>query len=214
VLHDLDLRLEPGRMVALAGASGAGKSTLLALLLRFVEPSRGRVLVGSTDLATLEPDEWRSRMTWLPQRPHLGSGTIAEAIAPADPDVPREDIVAAAVLAGADAFITRLPAGYDTHIGEGGVRLSGGQRQRIGLARAFLRQASVVLLDEPTAHLDDAAEARVIAALGRLVPGRIVIAVTHRRMVMEAADEVVVMERGRALPVGVGVADGVRAWHT
>jgi ABC-type transport system involved in cytochrome bd biosynthesis fused ATPase/permease subunit len=199
VLRGLDLELAPGRLVALVGPSGAGKSTLLSLLLRFADPSRGHIRVGDVDLADLDPDAWRSGLSWLPQRPHLGSGSIGEAIALARPEAGQSEVVAAASLAGADEFIDRLPAGYESPIGEGGIRLSGGQRQRVALARAFLRDGPVWLLDEPTAHVDIATEARILEAVRGRVPGRIVLVATHRRGLIEAADQVVLLGAGRAL---------------
>jgi thiol reductant ABC exporter CydD subunit len=202
VLRGLDLRLTAGQLVALVGASGSGKSTAMALLLRFGEPDRGAIRVGDVDVRDLDPMGWRSLIGWTPQRPNLGSGSIADAIALSDPAVSRSDIVAAARLAQADGFIRRLPAGYETPIGEGGVRLSGGQRQRLALARALLRDVPVLALDEPTSHLDGATEAAVVDAIRSRVPGRVVLVVSHRRRLVETADEVVVLDAGRIVQSG------------
>jgi ABC-type multidrug transport system fused ATPase/permease subunit len=202
VLQGFDLDVAPGRLLALVGASGAGKSTTLALLLRFAELDRGTIHVGDTDLRSIPPADWRSQVAWVPQRPNLGSGTIADAIALADPEVDDEAVVAAARLAQADTFVRRLRRGYATPIGESGVRLSGGQRQRLALARAFLRDGPVLILDEPTSHLDARTEAGVVDAIRSRVPGRVVLVVSHRRRVVEAADEVAVMEAGRIVQSG------------
>jgi ATP-binding cassette subfamily C protein CydD len=202
VLQGLDLRLEPGTMVALMGASGAGKSTLLWLLLRFARPDAGAILVDGVDLQLADTSVWRSNVGWVPQRPALGSGSIAEAIAMGRPDADRAAVVAAAEAAHADTFISRLASGYETPIGEGGVRLSGGQRQRLALARAFLREAPVLLLDEPTSHLDEASEEAVAASLRHLTKGRIILVVSHRRRLVESADEVAVLDRGRVVRSG------------
>ncbi len=202
ILRGIDLRLMPGTLVALVGDSGAGKSTVLWLLLRFGRPDMGRIRVGDVDLDLVDTAVWRSRIGWVPQRPALGSGTISGAIAMGQPDVSADAIVAAATAAHADAFIDRLPKGYETPIGEGGVRLSGGQRQRLALARAFLRDAPILLLDEPTSHLDEVSEEAVAASLRRLAAGRIVLVVSHRRRLVDAAQEVLVLDEGRIVQSG------------
>jgi ATP-binding cassette, subfamily C, bacterial CydD len=178
-LAGVSMAIRPGEAITLTGPSGAGKSSLLALLLRFAEPTSGRIEVGGVDLARVPLDAWRRQIAWVPQDPHLFAASVAENIALGDPASSREAIAAAARAAGAAGFIEDLPQGYDTQLGERGLRLSSGQRQQIALARAFLRDAPLLLLDEPAAHLDAASAARLDAALDTLTAGRTVIRVTH-----------------------------------
>ncbi len=194
----VSLAVRAGEHVALVGPSGAGKSTLLALLLGFVEPGEGRVAVGGVDLADLDAEAWRERVAWVPQRPHLFAGTVAENIRLGRPGASGAEVRAAARAARAEGFVAELPDGYDTVLGEGGAGLSAGQRQRIALARAFLKDAPVVLLDEPTAHLDVRSEGEVVRAMRELMRGRTVVVVAHRSGVLPHVDRVV----GMAPPVG------------
>jgi ATP-binding cassette, subfamily C, bacterial CydD len=179
-LDDVSLTIRPGERIILTGPNGAGKSSLLSLLLRFATPTSGTITAGSVDLAEIPADRWRSQIAWVPQHPHLFTATVAENIALGQPDADREYIVAAARLAGADDFIRRLDRGYDTVLAEGGRSLSAGQRQKLALARAFLRRAPVLLLDEPTAHLDPVSADRVMAAIEGQMADCTVILVTHR----------------------------------
>jgi thiol reductant ABC exporter CydD subunit len=188
---DLDLELEPGEMVALTGASGAGKSTIAALLLLLAEPTAGRVSVGGVDLAECDPALWRAQVAWVPQRPTLFRGTVADNIRLGEPRAPDAAVRAAAAEAGADGFVRALPGGYETLVGDGGRPLSAGQVRRIALARAFLRDAPLVILDEPTADLDPASAEIVSAAVERLLAGRTVLLVTHRPELETRADRVV-----------------------
>jgi thiol reductant ABC exporter CydD subunit len=197
-VEDLSLTVHPGETLALTGPSGAGKSTLLAVLLGFVRPTSGRVLVGGTDLAGLDPDAWRARVAWLPQRPYLFADTVAANIRLGRTDATDADVRRAARAAGALDLVTALPQGFETPIGEGGTGLSAGQRQRVALARVFLRDAPLVLLDEPTAGLDAESEAAVIEAIGRLAEDRTVVLVAHRPALAALADR-----RVRIEPVGV-----------
>ncbi|MCZ0209366.1 thiol reductant ABC exporter subunit CydD [Streptomyces sp. UMAF16] len=187
----VSFRVEPGETVALVGPSGAGKSTLLSVLLGFVRPTGGRVRVGGADLAGLDLAEWRSRIAWVPQRPHLYAGTIAENVRLARPGADDDAVRRALRDAGAWEFVAALPDGVDTVLGEDGAGLSAGQRQRLALARAFLADRPVLLLDEPTAALDGATEADVVAAVRRLAAGRTVLLVVHRPALLEVADRVV-----------------------
>ncbi|MFJ9585104.1 thiol reductant ABC exporter subunit CydD [Streptomyces acidicola] len=191
---DATFEVAPGETVALVGPSGAGKSTLLNVLLGFAEPTAGRVRIGGADLADLDLEEWRSRVAWVPQRPHLYAGTIAENVRLARPDADDEDVRRALTDAGALDFVDALPAGLDTVLGEDGAGLSAGQRQRLALARAFLADRPVLLLDEPTASLDGETEAEVVEAVRRLAVGRTVLLVVHRPALLEVADRVVRLE--------------------
>ncbi|MEU3243774.1 thiol reductant ABC exporter subunit CydD [Streptomyces sp. NPDC006875] len=186
----------PGETVALVGPSGVGKSTLLDVLLGFVEPTAGRVCVGGTDLIDGDLAEWRSRVAWVPQRPHLFAGSIAENVRLARPDADDTAVRRALADAGALEFVDALPGGAGTVLGEDGGGLSAGQRQRLALARAFLADRPVLLLDEPTASLDGTTEAEVVAAVRRLAVGRTVLLVVHRPALLEVADRVVRLEPG------------------
>ncbi|MDX5567456.1 thiol reductant ABC exporter subunit CydD [Streptomyces sp. ID05-04B] len=186
--------VRPGETVALVGPSGAGKSTLLNTLLGFVRPTEGRVLAGGVDLAEADLEQWRSRVAWVPQRPHLFAGTIAENVRLARPDAGDTDVQRALADAGALEFVDALPAGAGTVLGEDGTGLSAGQRQRLALARAFLADRPVLLLDEPTAALDGETEAEVVAAVRRLAADRTVLLVVHRPALLAVADRVVRLE--------------------
>ncbi|MEU1668608.1 thiol reductant ABC exporter subunit CydD [Streptomyces sparsogenes] len=181
----------PGETVALVGPSGAGKTTLLNALLGFAEPTAGRVLVAGRDLASLDPESWRRQIAWVPQRPYLFAGTIADNVRLARPDADDAAVRAALRDAGALGFVDGLPHGAGTRLGEMGAGLSAGQRQRIALARAFLADRPVLLLDEPTAGLDGETEAAVVEAVRRLAEGRTVLLVVHRPALLAVADRVV-----------------------
>ncbi|WP_405585452.1 thiol reductant ABC exporter subunit CydD [Streptomyces sp. NBC_01092] len=188
---DVSFAVEPGETVALVGSSGAGKSTLLNVLLGFVRPTEGRVLVGGADLTELDLAQWRSRIAWVPQRPHLYAGTIAENVRLARRDADDAAVRRALADAGALEFVDALPEGVETVLGEDGAGLSAGQRQRLALARAFLADRPVLLLDEPTAALDGATESEVVEAVRRLAVGRTVLLVVHRPALLGVADRVV-----------------------
>ncbi|MFI7871227.1 thiol reductant ABC exporter subunit CydD [Streptomyces salinarius] len=191
---DVTFTVEPGETVALVGPSGAGKSTLLNALLGFVPPTGGRVRIGGADLASLDVAEWHARVAWVPQHPHLYAGTIAENVRLARPDADDTAVRRALRDAGALEFVDALPDGTATLLGEDGTGLSAGQRQRLALARAFLADRPVLLLDEPTAALDGATEAEVVDAVRRLARGRTVLLVVHRPALLEVADRVVRLE--------------------
>ncbi|MFH7337180.1 thiol reductant ABC exporter subunit CydD [Streptomyces sp. KHY 26] len=197
---EVSFTVEPGETVALVGPSGAGKSTLLDVLLGFVRPAAGRVRVGGVDLAELDMAEWRSRIAWVPQRPHLYAGTIAENVRLARPDADDDAVRRALRDAGALDFVDALPEGAGTVLGEDGAGLSAGQRQRLALARAFLADRPLLVLDEPTAALDGATEGEVVSAVRRLAAGRTVLVVVHRPALLEVADRVVRLDS--AEPVG------------
>ncbi len=188
---DVSFTVAPGETVALVGPSGAGKSTLLSAALGFVRPDAGRVSVGGAGLSGLDLSEWHRRVAWVPQRPHLYAGTIAENVRLARPDADDAAVRRALRDAGALDFVDALPHGADTVLGEDGAGLSAGQRQRLALARAFLADRPVLLLDEPTAALDGATEAEVVEAVRRLAEGRTVLLVVHRPALLAVADRVV-----------------------
>ncbi|PSK95597.1 ATP-binding cassette subfamily C protein CydD [Murinocardiopsis flavida] len=200
-LRDASLVFAPGRRTLLTGPSGSGKSTLLALLLRMREPTGGAVRITPADgpeipLADVPADQWRALIAWVPQQPYLFDDTVAGNIRLGAPDADDAAVRRAAERAEAHAFVARLPDGYETRLGERGARLSAGQRQRIALARAFLRDAPIVLLDEPTAHLDPDNAAAVRRAAGRLLDGRTGIIVAHDLGWADVADDVVPIHAG------------------
>ncbi|MER6317208.1 thiol reductant ABC exporter subunit CydD [Streptomyces sp. NPDC001581] len=192
----VSLTVAPGECVALTGPSGAGKSTLLQVLLGFVTPTAGRVRIAGVDLAELSPAHWHKQVAWVPQRPHLFAGTIAENVRLARAGASDSEVAEALKDAGAREFVTALPRGAQTLLGEGGVGLSAGQRQRLALARAFLADRPVLLLDEPTAALDGETEAGIVDAVRRLSAGRTVLLVVHRPALLAVADRVVPMAAG------------------
>jgi thiol reductant ABC exporter CydD subunit len=196
-LDHIDLTIRPGEHIFLTGPSGAGKSSLLASLLRFVSPASGAITAGDADLARIPADDWLAQIAWVPQHPHLFAATVAGNIALGQPGARRPEIAAAARLAGADDFIRRLPHGYDTVLTEGAHTLSSGQRQKIALARAFLRRVPLLLLDEPTAHLDPASADRVMTAIKTQMAGCTVVLVTHRPPPSDHGGRILVLAQGR-----------------
>ncbi|MFF5127499.1 thiol reductant ABC exporter subunit CydD [Streptomyces syringium] len=190
-LPEVSFEVRPGETVALVGPSGAGKTTLLNVLLGFARPTAGRVCVGGADLSSLSPESWRDQVAWVPQRPRLFAGTVAENVRLARPDATDAQVRDALRAAGALDFVSMLHHGTDTRLGEDGAGLSAGQRQRLALARAFLADRPVLLLDEPTASLDGETESAVVEAVRRLAEGRTVLLVAHRPALLSVADRVV-----------------------
>ena len=190
-LHGVSLRVAPGEIVAVTGASGCGKSTLLSVILGFTPPTAGSVRIGDADLAELDPDAWREHLAWLPQRPHLFAGSIADNIRLARPGASDDEVWRAATDAGLAEVVRQRRGGVDAAIGDAGALLSAGERQRVALARLFLRDAPLLLLDEPTANLDGATEDEVLDAVLRLMRGRTAIVVAHRPALVALADTVV-----------------------
>ena len=199
VLDQVDLELAPGETVALVGPSGSGKSTLASLLLRLAEPTAGRITVGGVELASCDPAAWRRQLAWVPQRPTLFRGTVADNIRLGNPGASAGRVEGAALLAGAAAFVHDLPDGFETVVGDGGRALSAGQLQRLALARAFLRDASLVILDEPTANLDRGSAVLVEEAIDRLREGRTLLLVAHSPELAQRADRIVTLSAGRVV---------------
>jgi len=201
-LRGLTCEVHPGERVALVGASGAGKTTLVNLLLGFLRPDNGRILVDGQDLTEIDPADWRSRLAWVPQSPRLFRGTLLENIRLGLPDANLDAVRGAARQARAADFIEALPCAYHTLVGERGQGLSGGQIQRVALARAFLRQAPLVILDEPTASLDPASEDLVQEGIDALASGRTLLIVAHRLRTIRRADRILVLDAGRLVQEG------------
>lgn len=199
VLDGVDLELMPGETLALLGPSGAGKSTLASLILRLGEPLRGRVMAGSVDLSECSLEAWRAQIAWVPQRPTLFRGTVAENIRLGDAGGDSDRVRWAAELAGAHTFIRELPEGYETIVGEGGRPLSAGQLQRVALARAFLRDAPLLILDEPTANLDPLSAELVGKTIERVWGERTVLLISHRPELAAQADRIERLEAGRVV---------------
>jgi ATP-binding cassette subfamily C protein CydD len=196
-VEDVSFSLHPGTKVAIVGPSGSGKSTIADLLLGFIRPSQGTILVDDIPLETIDPSYWRSFVTWVPQEPILFDGTIEDNIRIAHPIASRSDVLRAAELAQADPFIQKMSHGYETQVGERGQRLSGGQVQRIALARAFLKDAPIVILDEATSNLDPENETLIRKAIDQLTANRSTLLIAHRLGTVFDADHILVMYGGR-----------------
>jgi ATP-binding cassette subfamily C protein CydD len=203
-LAGVSLEIGPRERITVTGASGAGKSTLLALLLRFAEPMAGIIEAGGMPLAELDLDAWRGQIAWVPQRPHLFAGTVAENIALGEAGANQAAIERAAARAGAASFIKALPRGYATPLGDRAARLSAGQRQRIALARAFIRDAPLLLLDEPTAHLDAITAAEILATIETLSAERTVVLVSHGPAWADSPGRTITLDHGRLVTAEAG----------
>lgn len=201
-LCDIQFQARQGQMIALAGPSGAGKSSVLNLLLRFYDPHSGRVLIDRQDIKTVTQRSLRERMAFVPQEAFLFNGSVRDNIAYANPQATDEAIASAARSANAHEFIEALPEGYETEIGERGVKLSGGQRQRLAIARAFLADPQILILDEPTSAVEPESEAIVQASLERLMRGRTTFVTSHRLSLIRNADVILVFEAGRLVERG------------
>jgi subfamily B ATP-binding cassette protein MsbA len=196
VLTDVNFTIKPGQVVGIVGPTGSGKSTVVSLIPRFYDPSAGRVLIDGKDISTHKLQALRSQIGFVLQETVLFRGTIRDNIGYGRPGATEEEVIAAAKLANADEFISRMPHGYDSIVGERGDTLSGGQRQRIGIARAIIRNSPIMILDEPTAALDTESERLVIEGLQRLMKGRTVIMIAHRLSTLRDADKIIVVKDG------------------
>jgi ATP-binding cassette, subfamily B, bacterial len=205
-LHRVSFRVPAGCRLALTGRTGAGKTTVLSLLSRYFDPQLGQVLLDGIDVRRYRVADLRAQFAVVLQEPVLFSFSIAENIRYGRPDATDDEIARAAVAAGADEFIRRLPDGYDTLVGERGMTLSGGERQRIALARAFVKDAPILVLDEPTSSLDIRTEAEILAAVERLMAGRTCILITHRESALWSCDATVRIEQGRLVSRAGAVA--------
>jgi ATP-binding cassette subfamily B protein len=197
VLQDISFEIEAGTCLGIAGTTGAGKTTLVNLLTRFYDPTAGQILLDGVDLRDYKLADLRNQFAIVLQEPVLFASSIAENIAYARPGASQEEIFAAAKAANAHEFIVRLPQGYETLVGERGSRLSGGERQRISLARAFLKDAAVLILDEPTSSVDVKTEATIVEAMERLMRGRTTFIITHRSSALKHCNLVLRIEQGR-----------------
>jgi ABC-type multidrug transport system fused ATPase/permease subunit len=194
-LADVSLTVRAGETLALVGPSGCGKSTLLSALLGLLTPESGSILVGDVELAELNPEEWRARLAWVPQRPHLFHASVADNVRVGRRDASSDEVWAAISDAGLADVVANLPAGPDTILGDRGAGLSAGERQRLALAHAFLRDAPLLLLDEPTAGLDGHTEQEIVRSIRRLAHGRTVVLVAHRPALVAMADRIVSLVR-------------------
>ena len=199
---DVTLGQRSGETLAIVGTSGAGKTTLSRMLLGFISPNSGRIVIDGKDLSSLDLPAWQQQIGWLPQRPTLFAGSIAENILLSRSGISQAKVEAAAQLAQADTFIQSLPAQYDYPLGDGGKGLSGGQIQRIAMARAVLISPPVVILDEPTVALDRQTAQNMIAALSDSLPNSARLIITHDTEIAATADRVIVLEKGRVVEAG------------
>ena len=204
VLRDLDLHIEPNQIVGLAGGTGAGKSTLLSLVPRFYDPTAGSITLDGRDIRQITKKSLRAQIAIVLQDTLLFSTTVRENVAYGRPDATEEEIIEAARRAQADEFIRQMPEGYDSTVGERGGHLSVGQRQRIGIARAFLKNAPILLLDEPTSALDPSTESAIMETIKELMRGRTTLIATHRLGTIHNLDQIIVLEHGRIVEQGRG----------
>jgi ABC-type multidrug transport system fused ATPase/permease subunit len=202
VLRDLELEASPGELVAVVGPTGAGKSTLVSLIPRFYDPERGRILIDGMDIRDIQLQSLRRQIAIVPQEPMLFEGTIFENIVYGRPSASAEDVLRAARAALVDDFVRRLPDGYGTVLGEAGESLSGGERQRLAIARALVRDAPILILDEPTASLDPRSERLLVQALQNLIRDRTTFVIAHRMSTVANADTVLVLSGGRIVERG------------
>jgi ATP-binding cassette subfamily B protein len=201
VLQNISFEIEAGTCLGIAGTTGTGKTTLVNLLTRFYDPTTGQILLDGVDLRDYRLADLRNQFAIVLQEPVLFASSIAENIAYARPSASQEEILAAAKAADAHEFIVRLPQGYETLVGERGLRLSGGERQRISLARAFLKDGAILILDEPTSSVDVKTEAAIVEAMERLMRGRTTFIITHRSSALKNCNLILRIEHGRVAAI-------------
>jgi len=201
-LDGVTFTIPQGKIVGVVGPTGGGKSTLAHLLLRFAEPGSGEILIDGIPLVEIDPGAWRSLLAWVPQQPYIFNASAAQNICFARPQAHVAEIETAAQRAGAHSFVSSLPQGYDTILGEGSSRLSGGEAQRIAIARAFLKESPIIILDEATAHLDVETEAEILESIRELLSGRTALIIAHRLRTVVNADEIIVLSRGQIIERG------------
>ena len=202
ILNDFNLNIEAGERIGVVGTSGAGKSTITKLILRFSDVNLGSIKIDGQDIRNVTQDDLRSMIAYVPQDPILFHRTLKENIAYGKPDASDEDIIEASKRAHAHEFIQGLPQGYDTLVGERGIKLSGGERQRVAIARAMLKNAPILILDEATSSLDSVSETHIKYALDALMQGRTTIVIAHRLSTIEKMDRIIVMEKGEIVEQG------------
>jgi subfamily B ATP-binding cassette protein MsbA len=202
VLGGLNLRIEPGERVAIVGVTGAGKSTIVDLILRFYDPTGGRILIDGVDLKELDMYDYRRKIGFVPQDPVLMKGTLASNISYGLENCAADEIDAAARTAGIADFITSLPKKYESEVGERGVTLSGGQRQRVAIARAIVRNPAILLMDEATSSLDSLVESQIQGAMNEAMKGRTSIVIAHRLSTIRESDRILVISNGEIVEEG------------
>jgi subfamily B ATP-binding cassette protein MsbA len=202
VLRNLNMRVSPGERVAIVGVTGAGKSTIVDLILRFYDPTEGRILIDGVDLRELEIYGFRRKIGFVPQDPVLMKGTIASNISYGLPECDMGKVIAAAKTAGIDGFISSLPKKYETEVGERGITLSGGQRQRVAIARAIVRDPAILLMDEATSSLDSMVESQIQGAMNEAMKGRTSVVIAHRLSTIRESDRILVISEGKIVEEG------------
>jgi len=202
VLENVSFRIAPGEKIGIAGETGTGKSTIAGLLLRFYEPDEGEITIDGVDIKDIKLESLRKNIAYVSQDIFLFSDTIKENIRIGKRNATDEEIEAAAKVAGADRFIRNLPDGYETEVGERGIRLSGGERQRIALARAVLKDAPIIILDEPTSHLDRKTEREIVESIEKISRDKTLIIIAHRLSTIKNADKIIVLDKGRIEAIG------------
>lgn len=201
-LKDINCTLEPGCTTAITGPSGAGKTTFINVLLRFIEPQEGAVMFGNSNLQNFDRDEWLRWISWVPQHPYLFNATLRENLLLAKKDATEDELMQAIEYSRLEPFIHSLPQGLETQIGEQGARISGGEAQRLSLARAFIKDAPILVLDEPTSHTDPVLEKELLASMNKLIKGKTAALIAHRLSTVKSADRILVFDKGRIVQSG------------